>query len=142
MTHVPTPLILDLSVLDEVARGETELITLLQRSDDRGQPLVVPALALAGVGTTLHHSADAEDLLAGVANLDVVTVAPLQNVEQAFILARVIAATGLDPWDAHVAAIADASVCPILTVNAEKWKGPSRALENPLHVIEITEDPT
>ncbi|WP_157519861.1 hypothetical protein [Herbidospora daliensis] len=132
---------LDVSVLDEVARGEAQLITFLQRCDGIGQPLVVPSLALAGVANSLHHSAEAEDLLTGVTNLEVVTVAPLKGVEQGFRLARVTAATGLDPWDGHVAAIADASVCPILTVNAKKWQDSSGALEHPLHIIEITEDP-
>ena len=33
-------------------------------------------------------------------------------------LAAVIARTGLDPWDAHVAAVADASVWAILTLEA------------------------
>ncbi|WP_157555989.1 hypothetical protein [Herbidospora yilanensis] len=130
-----------MSVLDEVARGDAQLITFLQRCDSIGQSLVVPSLALAGVGTSMHHDTDAEDLLTGVANLEVVTVAPLKGVEQGFRLARVTSVTGLDPWDGHVAAVADASVCPILTVDAKKWQGPSKALEHPLHIIEITEDP-
>ncbi|NAS23644.1 hypothetical protein GT755_18325 [Herbidospora sp. NEAU-GS84] len=127
--------------MDEVARGDTQLITFIQRCDGIGQPLVVPSLALAGVAASAHHDTDAEDLLTGVVSLDMVTVAPLKGVEQGFRLARVTSVTGLDPWDGHVAAIADASVCPILTVDAEKWQGPSKALEHPLHIIEITEDP-
>jgi len=54
-------------------------------------------------------------------------------------LAAVIARTGLDPWDAHVAAVADASVCPILTLDAGKWRQHSGDLDEPLHIIEIAD---
>jgi hypothetical protein len=47
--------------------------------------------------------------------------------------------TGLDPWDAHVAAIADAAVCPVLTLRAVKWRQPSAALDEQLHIIEISD---
>jgi hypothetical protein len=47
--------------------------------------------------------------------------------------------TGLAVWDAHVAAVADASVAPILTYNAARWQEPARALEERLYVIEIAE---
>ncbi|GAB3154129.1 hypothetical protein [Microbispora hainanensis] len=50
-----------------------------------------------------------------------------------------MAVTGLDIHDAHAAAIADVSVCPILTLRGGKWQRPSRALDNPLHVIEIAD---
>lgn len=33
-----------------------------------------------------------------------------------------MAVTGLDVYDAHAAAIADVSICPILTLRAEKWR--------------------
>jgi hypothetical protein len=38
--------------------------------------------------------------------------AALRDAEQAVRLAAVIARTGLDPWDAHVAAVADAGGLP------------------------------
>ena len=50
-----------------------------------------------------------------------------------------MARTGLDPWDAHAAAIADVAVCPILTLDAARWQRPSQALDKPLHVIEIAD---
>lgn len=55
------------------------------------------------------------------------------------ILAAVIARTGLDPRDAHVAAVADASVCPILTLNAAKWRQHAGDLDDRLHFIEIVD---
>ena len=64
-------------------------------------------------------------------------VAPLRDAEQAARLAAVIAATGLDPRDAHVAAVADASVCPILTLDAAKWRQHAGDLDEPLYIIEI-----
>jgi alkylation response protein AidB-like acyl-CoA dehydrogenase len=59
--------------------------------------------------------------------------------EQATRLAAVISATGLDPWDAHVAAIADTSVCPILTLDAAKWRQHATDLDAPLHYVELTD---
>ncbi|GGT07970.1 hypothetical protein GCM10010156_76350 [Planobispora rosea] len=50
-----------------------------------------------------------------------------------------MAVTGLDPWDAHAAAIADVAVCPILTLDVAKWQRPSRSLDRPLHVIGIAD---
>jgi hypothetical protein len=52
-----------------------------------------------------------------------------------------MAKTGLDTGDAHAAAVADASVCPILTADAPKWREPATVLDDPLHIIEIDEPP-
>jgi predicted nucleic acid-binding protein len=116
---VPTPWVLDTSVLVEVARGDTRTMTLVQELDARGRPLVIPALAVTG------------------ASLDM--TAALRDAEQAVRLAAVIARTGLDPWDAHVAAVADAAVCPILTLDAARWREHAADLDEPLHFIEIAE---
>lgn len=131
-----TPLILDTSVLIAVARGDADVIAVVQAYDARDQPIVIPALSLAGASLDAR-SEEADDLLAGLELLGAVTIAPLSGVEQAARLAHVVARTGLDPWDAHVAAIADVAVCPILTLDAGKWREPSLALDDPLHVIEI-----
>ena len=125
-------------MLTAVARGDADIIALVQENDARGQPIVIPALALAGASLDTR-SEEGDDLLAGLELLGVVTVAPLSGVEQAARLAHLIARTGLDPWDAHVAAIADVAICPILTLNAAKWERPSADLEDPLHIIEIAD---
>jgi predicted nucleic acid-binding protein len=134
----PAPLILDTSVLGAVARGDANIIALIQGYDARGQPIVIPALALAGASLDAR-SEEADDLLAGLELLEVVTVAPLNGAEQAARLAGVVARTGLDPWDAHVAAIADVAICPILTLDAAKWQQPSADLDDPLHIVEIAD---
>jgi predicted nucleic acid-binding protein len=72
------------------------------------------------------RSEDADDALRGLERLDNAEVAPLRDAEQAARLAAIIARTDLDPWDAHVAAVADASVCPILTLDAARWRQPRR----------------
>jgi hypothetical protein len=54
-------------------------------------------------------------------------------------LVHLVARTGLDPWDAHVAAIAGVEVCPILALNAAKWQRPSVDLDEPPHIIEIVD---
>jgi hypothetical protein len=51
-----------------------------------------------------------------------------------------MARSGLDPWDAHVAAVADAAICPNVTLEAAKWRRQSDELDEPLHFIE-TADP-
>ena len=132
------PLILDTSVLTAVARGDADIIGLVQAYDSRAQPLVIPALATVGASLDAR-SDEADDLLAGLELLDHATAAPLRGAEQAIRLAAVIARTGLDPWDAHAASVADAVVCPVLTLDAAKWREPGAALDAPLHIIEITD---
>lgn len=134
----PTPLILDTSILIAVARADPDIIGLIQGYDARRQPLVIPALAIAGASLEVRGQ-EAGDLLAGLELLDNVTVAPLNGADQAARLADVIARTGLDPWDAHTAAIADAAICPLLTLQAAKWQQPSADLDEPLHIIEISD---
>jgi predicted nucleic acid-binding protein len=135
---VPPPYIIDLSVAVAVARFDTSVMTLIQGYDARGQPLVIPVLALTGASLDVRTE-DADDLLEGLERLGNAEVAPLRDAEQAARLAAVIARTGLDPWDAHVAAVADASVCPILTLDAGKWRQHAQDLDEPLHVIEIAD---
>jgi hypothetical protein len=113
-----------------------DIIALVQEYDARGQPIVIPALAIAGASLDTR-SEEGDDLLAGLELLGAVTVAPLSGAEQAARLAHLVARTGLDPWDAHAAAIADVAICPILTLNAAKWQRPSADLDDPLHIIEV-----
>jgi hypothetical protein len=99
---------------------------------------VIPALAITGASLDARGE-ESEELLGGLELLDNVTIAPLRGAEQAARLAEVIARTELDPWDSHVAAVADASICPILTLNAAKWRQPSATLDEPLHIVEIAD---
>lgn len=134
----PAPLVLDVSVLIEAARGDAGIMTLLQGFDAEGQPLVVPVLAVTAAALDTR-SEDAEAILHGLERLENVVAAPVRDVEQAVRLAAVIARTQLDSYDAHVAAVADAAVCPILTLNAAKWQNHARDLDEPLHAVEITD---
>jgi hypothetical protein len=136
--HAPTPYILDVGVLTEIARGDSELIGLMQDYDRIGQPLVIPALAAAGALLDAKDS-EASSLLSGLGAFVHAQVAGVDSIEQAALLAQMIARTGLDPWSAHVAALADLATCPILTLDPAQWTEPSSALEQPLHVIEITD---
>jgi predicted nucleic acid-binding protein len=135
---VPAPLVLDTSVIVAAARGDTGIMTLLQAFGARGQPLVVPALVITAalLGT---RSEDAEAIMRGLELMDNVMIAPVRGADQAAALAATIARTGLDPWDAHAAAIADAAVCPILTLDAAKWRQHAGDLDEPLHIVEISD---
>lgn len=135
---VPTPWVLDVSVLIAVARADAEVTRLILELDARGQPLVLSAMAMAAASLDARSS-DADDALRGLERLDNVEVAPLGDAEQAARLATVIARTGLDAWDAHVAAVADAAVCPILTLDAAKWRMHSGDLDESLHFFEIAD---
>ena len=135
---VPTPWVLDSSVLVEVARGDTGTMTFVQELDARGRPLVIPALAVTGASLDMR-SGEAAELLEGLEQLKNAMTAALRDAEQAVRLAAVIASTGLDPWDAHVAAVADAAVCPILTLDGARWREHAADLDEPLHVIEVAD---
>jgi hypothetical protein len=135
----PTPHILDSAILTDVARGDADLIGFLQDFDRSGQSLVIPALTAAGALLDSRGLPDAQALLTGLAAFERATIAPLDGIHQAGQLAEMIAITGLNPYDAHVAAIAEVSVCPILTMDASHWEAPSRALDKPLFVVEIAE---
>jgi predicted nucleic acid-binding protein len=132
------PYVLDVSVLAAVARADAGVTGLLMELDARGHSLVIPVLAMTGASLDAR-SADGDVALRGLERLESVLIAPLRDAEQAAALATVAARTGLDPWDAHVAAVADAAICPILTVNAAKWRAHAAALDEPLHVIEIAD---
>jgi predicted nucleic acid-binding protein len=135
---VPVPLILDVSVLVAVARGDTGVMSLIQGYDADGQPLVIPVLAMTAAALNMR-TADTRAVLHGLERLGNSMAAPLRDAEQAVRLAEVTARTGLDPWDAHVAAVADASVCPILSLNAAIWREHVNDLDEPLHIIEIAD---
>lgn len=139
-TTTPTPWVLDVSVLTAIARADPEVTYLVIALDGRGHPLIIPVLAIT-VASTDARTEDGDIALRGLERLENVIVAPLKDAEQATRLATVIAKTGLDTGDAHVAAVADASVCPILTADVPKWREPATALDDPLHIIEIAEPP-
>jgi hypothetical protein len=52
-------------------------------------------------------------------------------------LADVIARTGLDPWDAHAAAVADAPIRPVLALDSAKWQERAADLGERPHFAEI-----
>jgi predicted nucleic acid-binding protein len=134
----PPPYVLDVSTLTAVARGDAGVMSLVQVLDGQGRRLVIPVLAVAAASLDTR-SDDADELLEGLDRLENALTAPLQDTEQADRLAAVTARTGLDFYDAHVAAVADASVCPILTLDGDKWRDHAHDLEEPLHFIEIAE---
>ncbi|NJP98890.1 hypothetical protein HCN51_57350 [Nonomuraea sp. FMUSA5-5] len=134
------PLILDTGVLVELARGDLNLMEMMARWDEQGQPMVMSVVAVAAAARD-SGSKDATDLLLGIATMEQITVAGLREPEHGIALGSVLARTGLDWGDAHVAVLADTSVCPILTLDGSHWAPAVRGFDEPLHVIEIAEPP-
>ncbi|WP_220448431.1 hypothetical protein [Nonomuraea diastatica] len=134
------PLILDTGVLVELARGDLNLMEMVARWDEQGQAMVMSVVAVASAARD-SGSKDAADLLLGIATMDQITVAGLREPEHGIMLASVLNRTGLDWGDAHVAALADTSVCPILTLEGPHWAAAIRAFEEPLHIIQISDPP-
>jgi len=135
---LPAPVILDASVLTEAVRGDAGVLDLILGYDVAGQPLLMPALAVVAASLDMR-SDDAAATLRGLEQLENVSVAPVQGADQAVRLAAVISRTGLDPWDAHVAMVADAEVCSILTLDGRKWREHESDLDDRLHYVEISD---
>ncbi|SDH56067.1 hypothetical protein SAMN05421505_11824 [Sinosporangium album] len=134
------PLILDTGILTELGRGDLNLMEMIARWDEQGQPMVISAVAIAAASRD-YGSKDSADLLLGITTMDQITVAGLREAEHGVVLASALNQTGLDWGDAHVAALADTSVCPILTLDGSQWTQAARAFDEPLHIIEIADPP-
>jgi predicted nucleic acid-binding protein len=138
--RVPRPWVLDVSVLVAVARADAEVTNLVIILDGRGQPLIIPVLAVVAASGDVRTD-DGDIALRGLERLENSLVAPLQNTEQATRLAAIAAKTELTVGDAHVAAVALVSACPILTLEADEWRQHARDLGEPLDIIEIADLP-
>jgi predicted nucleic acid-binding protein len=134
----PPPYVLDVSVLTAVARADAAVTAFALNVDAGGRTVVIPALAMTAASLDVR-SPDADQALRGLERLQNAMVAPVHGARQAVRLAAVITRTGLDPWDAHVAAVADASICPILTLDGAKWRQHASDLDEPLHIVEIAD---
>lgn len=134
----PPPWVVDVSVLTAVARADAGVTGFVLNIDAAGRPILIPALAMAAASLDAH-SADADQALRGLEQLENAMVAPLHGAGQAIRLAAVIARTGLDPWNAHVAAVADVAACPIVTLDAVTWRQHANDLDEPLQIIEISD---
>lgn len=130
------PYVLDDLTLAQVARGDPDLTGLLLSFDAAGQALVVPVLAAAAALRDCP-AAEAADALRGIPELDHAMTAGIGDVGQAIRLIEIAMRTGLDVCAAQVAAVADASVCPVLTIDGDRWRRASASLEDPLYIVEI-----
>jgi predicted nucleic acid-binding protein len=135
---VPLPYVFDTSACIGVARSDARVMELVLNLSAQERTVHVPVLALAAASLD-SRSDDAAEMLEGLELFGNVQVTPLEGWEQALRLATVISKTGLDPWDAHVAMVADEEICPILTLDPAKWNGHLTDLGEPLHIMEIAE---
>jgi hypothetical protein len=132
------PYVVDELVLMELARGDVAMTVLIMNYDASGQALVIPALAAAEAYRDCH-TGEAAAALAGLPDLESTMFAPLGDMDQSLRLTDIASATGLDLPAAHVAAVAAESICPILTLDARRWKEASVHLDKPLYTIEVSD---
>lgn len=137
-TAVPPPLILDTSVLTAIARADAWVTSLLMNFDETGQPLIIPPLAAIAALTDLHTT-DAARALRGLELLGNVTTGELASITQASAVAYVIARTGMEPGDAHTAALSLTEGGRILTLDAARWRQNTADLDEPLFIVEIAD---
>lgn len=136
----PPPFVLDVSVLVAVARGDVEIIHLLQMMDVTGQPLVIPALAVMGASLA-EPGGGAGVLLADLEKFGLAMAATVQGTREALALAALVTSGGLDPWDAHAALVASRPGRRILTLDAAKWRSHRHDLGEPVEFTEIANPP-
>jgi hypothetical protein len=78
----PAPLILDVSILIAVARGDVGVMSLLLGYDAEGQSLIIPVLAVTAASADMG-SDEAAAALVGLGRLGNAMTAPLANLSQA-----------------------------------------------------------
>jgi len=118
----PPPYVADVSILTALGRADQQAGTLMQSLDRMGQQVAAPVLAITGAVLGAESREDRDLLSDALERFGIFIIAPLRDKAQAAALAVAIGKTGLDPWDAHVAAVARASGCRILTLNGPKWR--------------------
>jgi hypothetical protein len=131
--------VLDVTVVSEIARGDMTLTAMLFGLDNRGLPLVVPALVVASVAAEMGGSDESGFLPAvrGIARLEHGTYGALGDFDDALELGRAAARLGATRWeDAHTVMLARLWRADILTLDADRWHG----LElDGVHVAEIAD---
>lgn len=133
----PPPYVADVSILAALSRADQQVGTLLQSLDRQGQQVAVPVLAITGAFLGAPGREDRDLLDDALERFGIIIIAPLRDKAQAIDLARAIGRAGLDPWDAHVAAVARASGCRILTVNGPKWREHEHDLGKRLEFVQV-----
>lgn len=135
---VSPPYVLDVGVLTAIARGDAEVTGFVLGHDARHGVNILPALAVAAASLDARPF-DADKALRGLGQLANAVFAPVQGTGQALMLAAVAARTGLDAWHAHVAAVATASGCATVTLDAATWREHAGELDPPIRIIEIAD---
>lgn len=131
------PYVADVSILAALSRADEQAGTLLQSLDRQGQQVAVPVLAITGALVAAVSREDRDLLSVTLERFGAFIVAPLRDKAQAIDLARAVSRAGLDPWDAHVAAVAHASGCRILTLDGPKWREHEHDLGTRLEFVQV-----
>ncbi|RBQ17085.1 hypothetical protein DP939_26725 [Spongiactinospora rosea] len=133
--------VLDSTILAECARGDTELIGMIQQFDADGVTLVVPALAVSAAVMGIAERPERSAVVRGICRLASAEFAGLVTFDDAVELARARAYEALlrEPWDAHVAEAALNRRVPILTLDGERWKNAVRDISGELAVVVVAD---
>ncbi|MBG0833244.1 hypothetical protein HS041_36695 [Planomonospora sp. ID67723] len=133
--------VLDAMVLTEVARGDSDIIILLQQLDADKITLIVPALAVTGAAIDIGANDEQMATVRGVCRLNSAKFAGLAAFDDSSDLARLrleVEAFG-ELWDVQAAVQAVLHGCPILTTDYGRWKDAVRETRGEFAVVEVAE---
>lgn len=132
--------VLDVTVLADCARGDAELIGMIQQFDVDHVTLIVPALAVTGATIDVGGAPEQVALIRGICRLDSARFAGLTEFDDAAELARLRFVTTLEHlWDVHTAEVALNRGVPVLTLDHGRWREAVRETGGDLSVVEVSD---
>ncbi|MFC0862322.1 hypothetical protein ACFHYQ_08435 [Sphaerimonospora cavernae] len=133
--------VLDAAFLKEAARGDIDIINMIQQFDAERVALVIPALAATAAAIDVGGTPERVAVLRGICRLDSARFAGLVDFDDTTELARMrLAVEALpDLWDVQAAEQAIMRSCPVLTVNYGLWKSAVHEASGELTVVEVAE---
>jgi hypothetical protein len=131
--------VLDVTVLADCARGDAELIGMIQQFDADHVTLVVPALAATAAVIDVGGAHEQVAVIRGICRLSSAQLAGIVVCDDAEELARMrLANQSLKHlWDVQTAEAALSRRIPILTLDNGRWK--DVLSEQHLDVVEVSD---
>ncbi|RJL23224.1 hypothetical protein [Bailinhaonella thermotolerans] len=135
--------VLDAALLCEIARGDADIIALVQALDAAQVPMTVPLLAVTAAAVDVDGHPEMMAVVRGVCRLDTAWLGGILAFDDAAELAAAKSAVGdaLDTWwDVQALELALIQRRPILTTSATLWRDAVRTVGGrTLIVVEVAE---